>query len=88
MKHPDFFTGESEVKENTGHFSTYQIFKQRFHYRKSDDKKVKCGNCRHHISGEYHDKTLHKCELLGFSHSEATDIRVGHVCDKFWKDRE
>lgn len=35
-----------------------------------------CKDCSHLISGNYHDRRYHKCELYGLSHSEATDWRL------------
>lgn len=37
---------------------------------------AQCKTCKHLLTGEWHDKTYHKCELYGLSHSEATDWRV------------
>jgi hypothetical protein len=68
-------------KPNTAHESGYQFFKRQQHYRKPDGIK-KCKNCQHRVSGRYNTKMLHKCELMGLSHSEASDIRVNNVCDK------
>jgi len=62
--------------------SKYQIFKQKNNYRKSDSG-LKCKNCNHHHRYEYHNKYYHKCDLLGVSNSEATDIRISFVCDKW-----
>lgn len=43
-----------------------------------------CKDCSHLISGEWHDKHYHKCELYGLSHSEATDWRLSWIaCGKF-----
>ena len=43
-----------------------------------------CKNCCHLISGVYHDKRYHKCELYGLSHSEATDWRLSNcACAMF-----
>ena len=39
---------------------------------------VQCKGCRHLISGEWHDRRYHKCELYGLSHSEATDWRLSY----------
>jgi len=39
---------------------------------------LRCRDCCHLISGEYHGKRLHKCELYGLSHSEATDWRLSY----------
>ena len=41
-----------------------------------DDQR--CKDCRHLISGEYHDRIYHKCELYGMSHSAATDWRLSY----------
>ena len=39
---------------------------------------LRCKDCCHLISGKYHDKRYHKCELYGMSHSEATDWRLSY----------
>ena len=39
---------------------------------------LQCRDCCHLISGKYHDKRYHKCELYGMSHSEATDWRLSY----------
>lgn len=38
-----------------------------------------CKGCKHLISGRYHDRIYHKCELYGMSHSEATDWRLSYT---------
>ena len=43
----------------------------------------KCKNCVSIRRFDYHDKTYYKCERIGFSNSEATDIRLKNVCD-YW----
>lgn len=83
MKNFNLFGGENEILEAPKSFtqlSKYQKFKAMNHYRKAEGEK-KCGNCASHLGGGYHDKQYHKCKLIGLSHSMATDIRVGHVCD-------
>ncbi len=65
--------------------SSYQRFKILNHYGKVIGGFKRCKTCDHHRVFEYHDKYYHKCELLGISNSEATDIRVSYVCDK-WKE--
>jgi len=83
MTNLDLFGSETEVKK-CSNISQYQKFKAINYYRKSAGVQ-KCGTCRFHISGSYHDKIYHKCEKLGLSKSEATDIRVGHVCKLYKK---
>ncbi len=72
-----------EKPKKKTHMSPYQIFKMRNSYRPKDDNNRRCKNCEHHIIVHFHDKTYHKCEILGISSSSATDIRVNHVCDKW-----
>ena len=44
----------------------------------------RCKDCSHLISGEWHDKRYHKCELYGLSHGEATDWRLSYqACGMF-----
>lgn len=38
----------------------------------------RCRDCPHLISGRYHDRKYHKCELYGLTHSEATDWLVSY----------
>ena len=66
-----------------GHKSKYQLWKQRNNYVKKNVTAISCKTCDHHRIFNYHNKIYHKCELLGISNSEATDIRVGHVCNKW-----
>ncbi len=80
-------------KKEPNHESVYQKFKRENNYidgRTADGLSIyqRCKYCIHHICGKYHNKTYHKCELLGLSHSEATDIRVNYVCDKFYPDQQ
>lgn len=56
-------------------------FKIKNNYRKGGTST--CKDCLHIQRFEYHNKYYHKCELLGFSHSTATDIRLSFVCDQF-----
>ena len=33
----------------------------------------RCGDCFHFVQGQYRSKVLRKCEVYGFTHSEASD---------------
>ena len=83
MKVINLFGEIVDLQDNkrSGSESSYQRFKRMNHYRKSDSPQ--CKTCIHHVVFKYHDKYYHKCELLGISNSEATDIRVGYVCNKW-----
>ena len=67
-------------KESKG---KYAVWKKVNWYRKSDGDK-RCANCKYFYR-TYHDKAYFKCELLGQSNSEATDIRASYVCNQFRK---
>lgn len=48
-----------------------------------------CKDCDHLISGEWHDRRYHKCELYGLSHSEASDWRLSWMaCGMFNRPME
>ena len=67
--------------------SKYRKWKYEHNYRKADNySDIRCKNCRYLFAnnpkctggGRYY-----KCELLGFSSSEATDVRLSNVCNLF-----
>ena len=72
------------ISKPRGYQSSYQRFRSLNQYRKSDSNQ-QCKNCKYHHACGYHNKIYHKCELLGISNSEATDIRVSFVCNKWWR---
>ena len=64
--------------------SAYQKWKYDNQYRKADYlSDIRCKNCIHRFIIHHHNKRYYKCELLGFSGSEATDIRLSNVCNNF-----
>lgn len=66
--------------------SQYQEFKVMNGY--SIHSQNKCRDCKHLYIMNYHDKKYFKCQLMGISHSEATDIRLSYGCKKFEKKGE
>ena len=84
MKQPDLFGGMTEVIQKTPK-SKYQLIKERNKYRRGDIK-ANCGNCAFKVKLTYHSKTYYKCENIGESHSEATDIRLKNVCNLWESD--
>jgi len=72
----------------TAHLSLYQRIKLGNAYRLASDKTESCRYCIHRHHYKYHDKHYHKCDLIGVSHSEATDIRLKNTCNKFGKKDE
>ena len=65
------------------HLGKIQKLKKSMGYRLSSGER-KCKNCVSKCRLNYHDKTYYKCERIGFSNSEATDIRLKNVCD-YWE---
>ena len=78
---PDDFT----IQHKEAH-GVFMKWKQDNQYHKATNTK-KCGNCRYSVCCEYHNKNYYKCHLMGLSRSEASDIRVSYVCNK-WKGQE
>lgn len=64
-----------------------QRIKRQAGYREATDKQKQCRYCTHYVQVSYHDKTYRKCELIGYSHSTATDIRAKDTCNN-WSIRE
>ena len=60
----------------------------KYNFRKSDDKERRCKTCLQFFYRNGNIKRYPKCSLVGCSASEATDIRVNHVCDVWEADRE
>ena len=77
----------NEVKENEINskkiYGKYKGWKNLNNYRKSEDKEKRCKNCLSLCGYEYHNKRYYKCEMMGCSHSEASDIRLSYICDQF-----
>jgi len=83
MKQKDLFGNIVEVnpEKPVKPKSKYQQFKADNSYRKGIDSF--CKDCQNFRMYDYHNKFYRKCVLLGESHSTATDIKAGWVCDKF-----
>ena len=84
-KQIDIFGNETNVQVQKSKKSKKTI-KQKFRAINGYDESNKCKDCVHRISSRYHDKILHKCEMIGLTHSEATDIRLkDFACNLFEK---
>jgi hypothetical protein len=90
MKQLDLFGGEIEVdqlaKEQNKKLIKRPTIKGTFRKFHGYNKNNKCKDCIYHIVGRYNGKWYHKCEKIGLSNSEATDIRLkDYACDLFEK---
>ena len=47
-----------------------------------------CKDCKFHHRFDYHYKHFHKCEKLGISNSEATDIRLKDCACNLYEEDE
>lgn len=44
-----------------------------------------CGSCSHFIRKEFHGRTYFKCEMVGDSNCDATDVRKGQPACRDWR---
>ena len=64
--------------------SNYQKWKYENKYCKADQySDIRCGNCKYMFGVRLLKRIVYKCELLGISHSQATDIRLSNTCRNF-----
>lgn len=73
---PDLFGGESRV------VGSRASKKELLNYRKADGKE-NCSNCKHSYLVKGNTKLYRKCELIGNSASEATDVSRMCVCGRY-----
>ena len=63
--------------------SKYQKWKFENGYTKADEcSDIRCENCKYLFKRIY-SRTHYKCQLLGFSSSPATDVRLSCTCKNF-----
>lgn len=84
MKQIDIFGNEIDIDEipvpEIKGRKSYKTMQEQY----GEFKGFKCGNCKHCINFEYHNKSYYKCEKWIISNSEATDIRLKNTaCKKF-----
>ena len=60
----------------------YQKWKYENNDRKSFNE-IRCENCKNCVAMTNGYKTYYKCNIMGISNSQATDIRLSYVCDFF-----
>ena len=87
MKQIDVFGNEIEIvvePPTIYHISLKEQFRRKNGYLKGKQ----CKNCKYHHRFDYHYKYYHKCEKLGISNSEATDIRLKDVACNLYEEEE
>ncbi len=58
----------------------------KYNYRKAENEVERCKYCKRSFRSGHHGKGYWKCEVVGCSRSDATDIRANNVCDLFEKE--
>ncbi len=81
---PDLFGGESRIVSSSRPGTYADALKKRNYRKQEFGNPYRCKNCKHFIRKEY-AKRYFKCELLGDTRSEATDIKANNVCDLYEK---
>jgi hypothetical protein len=82
---PDLFGGDTLVVEPKR--SPYANWRTDALYRRAEDRK-NCGNCNHSYMTRNGARRYRKCQLLGVSHSPATDVSNRFVCNHWMEVRD
>lgn len=77
--HPDLFSEEPTPIGQPAH-GWAQRRKRDMGYRPAREGETTCADCVNCIRQSYHGKNYYKCDLIGISRSEATDIRLKDTC--------
>ena len=78
-------SGEKEIVTASLKELTPSQKKLKWNYRKSDSKNDSCIYCQNSYPVASNTHNYFKCNLIGYSGGEATDIRKSYVCDKLEK---
>lgn len=85
LKQLDIFGGEIDVKKINKETKIKRSIKGMFRNLHGYDKSNYCKNCKYCIC-DHRSRRYYKCEKIGQSYSEATDIRLkDYACDLFIK---
>ena len=81
---PDIFGGDTPMPKPGN--SPYKNFRMYNNYRRAyedcNGQMKNCGNCRYSIQHMPGATRYRKCDLMGVSHSSATDVSNRKVCNK------
>lgn len=86
MKQLDIIGNEVDYFElNKPKETSRQTIKDKFRQINGYLQGKTCKECIYHKAFSYHYKTFHKCEKMGITQSEATDIRLKDCACKLFK---
>ena len=80
----DIFGNEIPVEQIVER-NPQESIKSRWRRMNGYDEKHRCGDCKYLCKYTTNDSHYYKCNLIGISSSEATDIRLKDVACKRWE---
>ena len=84
----DIYGNEVEIEaEDNTHFG-HLTMKDKFRLKYGFFPDRKCGDCKYHRKIGYNDKYYHKCEKIGITNSEASDIRLKDVACRLYEEEK
>lgn len=84
----DIYGNEVEIEaEENNHFG-HLTMKDKFRLKYGFIPNKECRKCKYIQRLEYNDKHYYKCEKLGITNSEASDIRLKDVACKLYEEEE
>ena len=86
MKQYDFWCNEFEAEDLLP--PPRMTLKESFRKKNGYLEGKYCKDCKYHHRFDYHYKYYHKCEKLGISNSEATDIRLKDVACNLYEEKK
>lgn len=86
MRQIDIFGNEVSLKDlnQTEPRSIKRVFRKIYGF----DHDHTCKDCKHLVCNRYNYKNYYKCDLMGITDSEATDIRLKDVACGMWEMKE
>ena len=84
----NIFGEEIPIEEVDGLKFNRETIKGRFRRLYGYDENKRCGDCRYLCKTSTNSHTFYKCNLIGISASEATDIRLRDPACSRWESSD
>jgi hypothetical protein len=78
--HPDLFGGQTRIVDETAARGPIKSQKKEIGYVQQFDRNRQCRNCKYLIRFKHIGRTYFKCQIIGITHSAASDIRLYAHC--------
>lgn len=79
---------DNKYFENSAPLSKRPTIKSEFRRMHGFRKGLSCKDCKYFLEGNYHNRKYFKCQKMGVSHSEATDIRKSDTGCTLYEESE